>query len=315
MVSQFHKKVVLHPSAIINSGPDDKIYILMPDGQRLSLGAKGLPLLELLVSLKNEPKSIPAILDQEAFAGYGKPLADFIVSLLEKNIVVEADDLIFSDDLTASWDYIARRLVRSSKYQAQDYLDVKFKIVGEGLIADVCSEVVGNLNRTATADTPDSKTISLVCRDFDDYRFFNEVNEELVEQHKKAMYLWKSGPKINLGPYVIPNDSPCFKCFEERQRSNVHFIEEFDAITQTTEVNSEIADQNDVLKSLLRFLLTRQLTLVANDIYGLASAGSNYVFNTLTSEMEKHPIVKLPRCGVCGKAREDKLTRAVRDLM
>lgn len=316
MIKNLHVKLILHPTAVVSAKFDSKIFIRMPDGQRVSFDSNGLPFMELLLTLKEKAHSVQEIISKAPFNEFSSPIESFFNTLVYKNILVAEDDYVAHDELTANYDYIARRLVRAEQFEAKTYKRTKYEVIGEGFVADICKEVARNLGRVATSEDAHENVITLVCRDADDYAYFNTMNEELVGCNKKAMYIWKSGSKFNIGPFVVPNDSPCFNCFEHRQRSNVHFIDEFDASLQDTEaLDAEIDDQFGTLEGLVRFLLTRHLTLVANDVYGLASAGNLYEFNSITASMEEHPIVKLPRCGVCGNAKEDNLTRAVRDLL
>ena len=106
----------------------------------------------------------------------------------------------------------------------------------------------------------------------------------------------------------------CFNCFTERLRSNTYFINEFESlVSQKSEV--EITDESQVLSGLLQFYICHHAVFALFELFEGAAPGEVFEFGLTTGTTKKSPVLKLPRCGTCGRGKQGEIKRAVRDLL
>jgi thiazole/oxazole-forming peptide maturase SagC family component len=309
------KKLCLHSSInFVDNNDDGKIYISMPGGESITFESSSFPIIDLLNTLRDKAYTTNELIELDMFSSYGDNVSKLLNILKERHIVVESADMGSKDELSCLYDYISRRAVRSSVFSPEDYASKKIRVLGTGFVANICEKVVGELGRKAQ-DT-DKDVLTVVCADNENYSWFEEINEQMISDKQPALYVWKGGSHLNLGPLVIPHETPCFHCFKKRLESNVHFIDEFEDLHKPSAMdNIPILDENNLLTGVVQYLLNRHLSFIINDVTSLVAGGNLYEFNFVTAKLESHPVLKLPRCGTCGQLREDELTRAVRNLL
>jgi bacteriocin biosynthesis cyclodehydratase domain-containing protein len=105
--------------------------------------------------------------------------------------------------------------------------------------------------------------------------------------------------EFNIGPTVIPYKTPCYKCFDLRQKSNLTDYEEALILEGYLKANKL---QTGMLT------ITPGVELAALEVikaltYFMEPATYAHLFslNLLTLECKRHPILKIPRCSHCGR--------------
>jgi bacteriocin biosynthesis cyclodehydratase domain-containing protein len=105
--------------------------------------------------------------------------------------------------------------------------------------------------------------------------------------------------EFNIGPTIIPYKTPCYKCFDLRQKSNLTDYEEALILEGYLKANKL---QTGALN------ITPGVELAALEVikaltYFMEPATYAHLFslNLLTLECKRHPILKIPRCSHCGR--------------
>jgi bacteriocin biosynthesis cyclodehydratase domain-containing protein len=112
------------------------------------------------------------------------------------------------------------------------------------------------------------------------------------------------GFELLIGPTVIPRQTPCFNCFDLRQKGNLTDYEEYtllEGYLRTNPIHSgalPIAPGVDlaaleIIKALTHFMQP-------------ATYAHLYSLNLLTMESKRHPVLKLPRCPHCGRPAQPR---------
>ena len=116
-----------------------------------------------------------------------------------------------------------------------------------------------------------------------------------------------------IGPTVIPTQTACWKGYDLRVKANMDHYEEYLAY----EDHLRKEDTNQVkfgyLLPSLDFLAGLTALEVIKDLSGLTpplTYGAQISIDLLNTEFELHPVLKLPRCPVCGRLeREGAIVR------
>jgi bacteriocin biosynthesis cyclodehydratase domain-containing protein len=306
------KNQFLHPLVHVVRVDDARTQLRLPDGEDLTLTTDGFPLPEFLDALRTGIQSLAQHPLRATFDSYETHRNLLLRMLRERHALIEGDHRQGPvDTLDMLLNYVSNRSMRASPLQRDAAL---VSIVGTGVIADAARCVMGKTGQLANADTPIS--LSIVCADFDNFSLFGAENEKMIERNVPVLFVWKSGARILLGPLVRPHQSACFHCYLERRASNTLFIDEFEALVGQRDIDAPPLDDSlGLIGGLVEFLLARHVKLIMDKVPNLVMPGNVYTYHLVSGTTQTHPVVKLPRCAVCGGAREDKLVHAVRDLL
>lgn len=307
----------LHPSAHLIGLSDGRVQISMPDGDNLTFQSKNFPFMEFLQALRKGTGQLDLDGAGAAFADQNNTQDKIIRALTERGMLIATEESRQIDGtLMAIYDFVTRRAI-SGDVTRPAAGTLKVDVVGRGVIADAARKSLGKIDLLAAADEGrDQDKLTLVCADFDNFSLFEEENRRCVDNGNPFSFIWKSGSRILVGPFVRPRQTACFHCYKERRESNIQFIEEFEAaVTQSESEAGELDDEIGILGGLVEFIVARHITFARNKVTSLVKPGEIYSFHLITGASKNHPVLKLPRCGVCGRGREDALSRAVRDLL
>lgn len=314
---ELKEEYTLHPSVRVIEGVSGKIIVESPDGERLSLNSAMLPLKTLFQNLKQKKAPFQDLDELMADPRINDAMLKLVKDLAAKGILVNPDqDEFFSCDLHAMYEYVSDNAVRG-EYHGYKRNRIA-QVVGEGVIYNAARSLINKLGWAADENSDLDNTadaIKIVCADFENFTFFCEENGKSVKDEQITLYLWKSGARILLGPIVYPGETACFNCYRGRLESNVQFVDEFRDIIQYQGDSNTLSDNNDLITGISNSMLFRNLFFIFDKVPNLALPNTVYSMHLITGESKTQPVLKLPRCSVCGRAREDKLSRAVRDLL
>jgi bacteriocin biosynthesis cyclodehydratase domain-containing protein len=108
------------------------------------------------------------------------------------------------------------------------------------------------------------------------------------------------GRELHIGPTVVPGSTACYRCYELRYKSNIPVLEAYLAFE--SKVRAGVAP---VDFGLLPTLVPLVSDLLACDIARILdgqqaqSHGALLTINMQTLKLERHPVLKLPRCSAC----------------
>ncbi|MHA1756471.1 MAG: TOMM precursor leader peptide-binding protein [Promethearchaeota archaeon] len=100
-----------------------------------------------------------------------------------------------------------------------------------------------------------------------------------------------------IGPFVIPKKTSCFKCYEYRLKSNLEYREEYNDLIKIKEKEIE---NLDIMKKIiaaytvleiLKFLIKYKNPITINNVLSIDFENYNNII---------HPVLKIPNCPVCG---------------
>ncbi|MER9237219.1 TOMM precursor leader peptide-binding protein [Mesorhizobium sp. M0622] len=115
-----------------------------------------------------------------------------------------------------------------------------------------------------------------------------------------------------IGPFVIPNQTACFACFEARSRANADHPEDHEALYRHWK---KLNGRRDMWPSLLPFagivgnFVALDLLRVLAGEHLSAAAGRIINIDLLTLERSVHEVLKLPRCPACSRLRDRRPTK------
>lgn len=160
-------------------------------------------------------------------------------------------------------------------------------------------------NHTYVGNTKlfDDIDLFILCQDSFDPHFCNEVNSFAISQEKPYMFIRKNGiTNAIIGPLVVPNLTPCYKCLELRVQSNLDFFSEYMVMYNYLKRirKKKVTACLNVLDKLLSSLTTIELIKYFTGYESPVTYGRFLVVDQISFRFELHDVLKLPRCPVCG---------------
>ncbi len=146
-----------------------------------------------------------------------------------------------------------------------------------------------------------------VCLESPNPLLLERINQACLDIGLPWTWCALDGHTATIGPTVIPRELACWKCYDLRVKSNIDHYEEYLAydkyLRQTTENQVCFGYLTPALDLLAGFTATE----IIKDISGLTpptTYGVQISFDMLTTEFDLHPVLKLPRCPVCGRSKD-----------
>ena len=114
------------------------------------------------------------------------------------------------------------------------------------------------------------------------------------------------GFEFELGPTVIPHETPCYRCFDLRRKSNLTSSDEYALLEPHWQAISRSAGALAITPGigLAALEVIKALTHFAEP----ATYAHLHTLNLLTLETRLHPILKIPRCAHCGRSSQPRPT-------
>jgi bacteriocin biosynthesis cyclodehydratase domain-containing protein len=144
----------------------------------------------------------------------------------------------------------------------------------------------------------DQATLAVLATDIYHPREYLDFNQACLGAQATWISCRATGFECNIGPLVIPGETPCFACLTERLQSNAGSYNEYIALH---------AHLNDHVLPGGSLMITHGVDLAAHEIVkvltGFAPPSTYshmYSMNLLTLEARLHPVLKIPRCASCG---------------
>lgn len=108
-----------------------------------------------------------------------------------------------------------------------------------------------------------------------------------------------SGVELQIGPTVIPFETPCFRCFTLRLKSNVPDHSEYAVVEEY--LRSGRLRANALAITPGADLLAMEVLKAVSSFMPPATYSHLYSLNLLTLQSRLHPVLKIPRCPDCGR--------------
>jgi bacteriocin biosynthesis cyclodehydratase domain-containing protein len=288
----------LHPDASFARIDAGRLQLRVPDGNHLTFESEADELERMLEILK------VGVTPLELLRLTEKELAAELVALLENRGLI----------CRANWETQFVRLLDqhiSAGGRVADYrLPSSVTIEGEGRIASLLRT---NLSHHAPASTPDKReTLLLVVADFDDVDMFREANARAVGAEQAVSFVRWDQRRLLLGPFVVPGQTACLECALHRQRAACLHIDELDTWRRMSKSHPRY-EGGQVLDGLVAAVADRHVTAIRRGAWEVAGPGVVSLFDPVSFEHTRAPVIRLPRCEVC-RPQHLRPHRAIRDL-
>jgi len=138
-------------------------------------------------------------------------------------------------------------------------------------------------------DTLTNSDLVVYCPDRFELADVLRLNERCVKTLTPLLPLRSGVFMVELGPLIMPRESACYACLETRRNA---MIGELDQLTRGQEPSFAFS----VGPELLGLEIVKLLSGVAEPLLH----GCLWQINLVSGMHELHPVLKLPRCAVCG---------------
>lgn len=144
--------------------------------------------------------------------------------------------------------------------------------------------------------------ICVICKDIQSSKLYNLLNEVCFDKKIRWISGSLDGYIGRVGPAIIPGQTPCFKCYELRMKSNLEAYDEYIAFENYVKGKESPSEKYGSIYSLNaivgNYISLEVLKMITN--FDLPETyGKVLHLNFLSLESTLHNILKLPRCPVC----------------
>lgn len=147
----------------------------------------------------------------------------------------------------------------------------------------------------------------VVCSESLNPLFFESVNKACNQIDLTWTSCVMEDHTATVGPTVIPKQTACWKCYDLRVKANIDHYEEYLAFDEYLRKSESNPVRFGYLLPSLDLIAGLTALEVIKDLSGLTpplTYGAQISVNLLTTEFDLHPVLKLPRCPVCGRLND-----------
>lgn len=225
--------------------------------------------------------------------------------LKQKKIVQEADDY------ASVKGYYQRYF--SDKDVGDKLENSKILLLGKGPIGD---RIKSGLRKVQVDLTNKPKNIQKDL-DIDNYDLLilgdeagdlelnHALNEACVKSKTPFLSIRLEDDSLKFGPYVHTPSTPCFNCFDERIESN---IEEVRARREYREYKSNTGTTDylpDYVFGIVESIAIDEILSILTGEKEPETKGSVIEFNLHPPLLDKHKVLRLPKCSVCSSPEDN----------
>jgi len=145
--------------------------------------------------------------------------------------------------------------------------------------------------------------LAVICIDEFDPEFYDEFNLACLEVNRTWTMCRLDGFEFHIGPTVIPGETPCYKCYELRRKSNLTSFEEYIIFENYARKNKFLWESFNIIP--LVDLLAFEIIKILTDFVYPVTYGKVFSFNLLSFKSHLDPVLKLPHCPHCGKSSKE----------
>jgi bacteriocin biosynthesis cyclodehydratase domain-containing protein len=200
--------------------------------------------------------------------------------------------------------------IRARREQAGDYVapgtrihdGAPIEVSGSGALAAAVRSAIRGLgysserSRGAAFEQP-----VICCSDWDDREFFLTENAGAIRSDRIFIPAAVEQRGIRIGPVVIPGESACFGCFHARNLANLRYPDEEKAHARDWGARFQGDASRPAVSVEIGARVTASiLAKVAAGLDDLALVGEVLFFDPLLLTFDVAPVLRLPRCAICG---------------
>lgn len=212
------------------------------------------------------------------------------------------------DPADALFGFTGRHAGTSRAWAVKDHV----KEVNDHVVTDVAD--TGDESPSTIAAALEGSDLGIFCSDASSLSACDAGSDELCDSLNRASLdcgvPWTRAVVDHqrgiVGPSVIPRQTPCLTCFRLRLFSNLAFDEEALAYERSLP-HPDAAVEPAVLgpfAGLVGHFASIEAIKLVTQFARPASAGACVTLNSLTGQVTRHEVLKLPRCPDCGPTRD-----------
>ena len=299
----------VNPAVKLNIAAENILQFRFPDSRHVTIECPAQAIATALNSAKSAP-SDEWTDDLSKLADIDEPdVAEEFFKILERVCVLIPDTYQSTTNGRAIYmhEHLVTRAAKGS-FAVPTFKTVS--ITGQGVIADVLAETLGNMAvPQVDADTADVKIITADRPDFPSIRrAYRAVGDAPLKT-----CIWFDDGTLRLGPLHVHDESACLECFVTRCEATAHFFQEARAFHSKPYFSVNEKPLGRLERNLALFAVERYLSLIQQGQFDQVEPGHVEFWSLLTGEKGVLPILRNPYCG-CVPASA-KPSRAVRDII
>jgi bacteriocin biosynthesis cyclodehydratase domain-containing protein len=155
----------------------------------------------------------------------------------------------------------------------------------------------------------DEADIAVVCLDLRRVSLLRAVNGACLERKVPWISAHTVGSRSEVGPTVVPGDTACFACYEKRRESNDDGYQE--EAERAERLALQGLDTGRLAVEAADGILAAEVLKLAGGFSRPMTYGSVFFLDLITLESGLHPVLKIPRCRICGTPARNQPTTSV----
>gem|GEM_PF-4795987 len=151
--------------------------------------------------------------------------------------------------------------------------------------------------------------LAVVCPDHHRVSLLRTVNRACLERNVTWTSARTLGARVEVGPTVVPGETACFDCYEQRRQSNYNGYRE-DA-ERAERLALQGLDTGRLAVEAADGILVAEVLKLVGGFSRPMTYGSLFSLDLITLESRLHPVLKIPRCASCGAPARNQPTTSV----
>ncbi len=158
------------------------------------------------------------------------------------------------------------------------------------------------LSNSDLAEFMDNSVLVLPCSDFGRSTAFRQWNTQAQQDEFRLLPVAMHNLRGFIGPYIIPNSSPCYECLIARENANLLDYQEQAVISeQAHNVQLTTSAYTEAMLQTLAGIATMEVIKIFTSVI-LCPTSELINISLLEPSMTRHPVLKIPRCPCCSPA-------------
>jgi bacteriocin biosynthesis cyclodehydratase domain-containing protein len=155
----------------------------------------------------------------------------------------------------------------------------------------------------------DGADLLVVCPEHPRVSLLRLVNRVCLERHLTWTSARTLGARVEVGPTVVPGDTACHACYEQRRQSNDPTY--LEGAERAERLALADADTGRLAVDVADGILAAEALKLLGGFSRPITYGTLFTLDLLTLESGLHPVLKIPRCSVCGAPARNRPTTSV----
>ena len=167
-----------------------------------------------------------------------------------------------------------------------------------------------NINFKSNSNNSEAELIELICEsdlvilasDVTLDSEYTRINEMCINENKTWLSVRVAETEVEVGPMIVPKQTPCFTCYSSRLNGNMSHFDENKAYSNYKEsakgeiTFSSIPAMYTMAASIATIEIIKKITSIIHPL----SLSHVINYNMITMETKSSSILRIPRCESCG---------------